>query len=62
MGEKIFMIIGLVIALVGTILIYDSRILTDKLFGVEDKNEGAKALKLIGFIISVIGGLIIVLI
>lgn len=62
MGEKIFMIIGLVVALVGIILIYDSRILTDKLFGFEDKNEGAKALKLIGLITSVIGGLIIVVI
>lgn len=59
MVEKILMIIGLLIALMGILMIYDARILTDKLFSFGDKNEGTKALKTIGLVISVIGGLII---
>ena len=45
--------------LLGVIMIYDARIITKRFFGFGDQNEGSTGLKLIGFIISIIGGLVL---
>lgn len=55
----ILSIIGIVIALMGVIMIYDARFVTKKLFGFGDQNEAALGLKLAGFLISAIGAIII---
>lgn len=55
----IFMILGAILAAVGTIMIYDARILTKKLFSFGDQNEASMGLKILGFIIAIAGGLII---
>lgn len=52
-------IIGLLLVAVGVILIYDARILTKKLFGFGDQNEASMGLKIVGFIIAIIGGLFV---
>ena len=52
-------IIALLIILVGVILIYDARILTKKFFGFGDQNEGSSGLKILGFVFTIIGGIII---
>ena len=52
-------IFALIIILVGVILIYDARILTKKFFGFGDQNEGSFGLKIWGFILSIVGGVII---
>ena len=49
----LFMIFG------GVILIYDARLITKKFFGFGDQNEGSQGLKILGFIIAIIGGLIL---
>jgi len=51
--------IGLILAVIGTIMIYDARILTRKWFGFGDQNEATLGLKILGFIIAIIGGLIV---
>ena len=43
----------------GVILIYDARIITKKFFGFGDQNEGASGLKILGFLVLIIGGLIL---
>ncbi len=55
----ILVLISLVLILVGVILIYDARIITKKFFGFGDQNEGSAGLKILGFIVCIIGGLII---
>lgn len=55
----ILSIIGATIALIGAILIFDARSITKKLFSFGDQNEGTFALKIVGFIISIIGAIII---
>lgn len=55
----IIKIIALLIILVGVILIYDARILTKKFFSFGDQNEGSSGLKILGFILVIIGGTII---
>lgn len=57
----IITIIGLVIMAIGVILIFDARNLTKKWFSFGDRNDGAKTLKIIGFVISIIGGIIIMI-
>ena len=52
-------LISIIIVLLGVILIYDARLITKKFFGFGDQNEGASGLKMIGFLIAIIGGLIL---
>ena len=51
--------IAALIALVGVILVYDARTITKKHFGFGDQNEATDGLKIIGYIVSIIGGLIL---
>lgn len=59
MGKLILLIIGLLIAIFGVIMVFDARMLTQKFFGFGDQNEATAGLKIIGFIIAVIGALIV---
>lgn len=59
MFNIIIKIISLLIILFGIILIYDARIITKKFFSFGDQNEGTFGLKMIGFIFSIIGGIIL---
>ena len=59
MFKAIISIMAVVMILVGVILIYDARIITKKFFGFGDQNEGSSGLKILGFLIAIIGGLIL---
>ena len=59
MLKAIITLIAVIMILVGVILIYDARIITKKFFGFGDQNEGSSGLKILGFLISIIGGLIL---
>ena len=52
-------LIGFIIVMLGVIMIYDARILTKKFFGFGDQNEASNGLKILGFILAIIGGLIL---
>ena len=47
----------MILILIGITLIYDARIITKKFFGFGDQNEGSAGLKIIGFIIAIVGGI-----
>ena len=53
----IMRLIMMILILFGITLIYDARIITKKFFGFGDQNEGSSGLKILGFIIAIIGGL-----
>ena len=59
MLKIIVALISIIIVLLGVILIYDARLITKKFFGFGDQNEGASGLKMMGFLIAIIGGLIL---
>lgn len=59
MGKIILIIIGLIIATIGVICIFDARIITKKMFSFGDQNEGSAGLKILGFLVSIAGALII---
>lgn len=54
-------IIGIIVIMCGIILIYDARSITKRIFSFSDQNEATFALKIIGFIMSIAGGLMIML-
>ncbi len=58
---EIIKIIGTIILMCGVILIYDARPITKKVFSFGDQNDGVKGLKIVGFVLSVIGGLLMLL-
>ncbi len=58
MLQVIVNFIATIIILIGVILIYDARIITDKIFSFGDQNEASSGLKILGWIISIIGILI----
>lgn len=58
-GKIILMLVGLLLAMVGVIMVYDARLITKKLFSFGDQNEASLGLKILGFILAIIGGLIV---
>lgn len=58
---EIVEIIGTIILMCGVILIYDARPITKKVFSFGDQNDGVKVLKIVGFVLSVIGGLLMLI-
>ena len=52
-------ILGILLVLSGVILIYDARNITKKFFGFGDQNEASSGLKIFGFMLLMIGGLIL---
>lgn len=57
--EAIIDFVALIMALIGVVIVYDARIITKRLFGFGDQNQAAWGLKILGFIIAIIGALII---
>lgn len=55
----IIKILLLSIILIGVILIYDARILTKRFFSFADQNEGASSLKILGFIVVILGEIVL---
>ena len=52
---KFLFMLGIVLTMCGVILIYDARPITKKMFGFGDQNDATLGLKIMGFLISVIG-------
>ena len=57
--EMVVNFVALLMALFGVIMVYDARILTKKFFGFGDQNQAAWGLKILGFVIAIIGALIL---
>lgn len=58
MGQ-IISFIALIIVAVGVVMVYDARSITKRLFGFGDQNQAAWGLKILGFIVAIVGALII---
>lgn len=58
MLDIVIKFIAAIITLIGVILVYDARIITKKIFGFGDQNEAAEGLKILGWLLAIIGILI----
>lgn len=52
-------IIALLFILIGVTFVFDARILSDRWFGFGDQNEATSGLKILGFLFSMIGAIIL---
>lgn len=59
MLKIILIVIGVLIALLGTVMIFDARSLTKKLFSFGDQNEATSGMKILGFFMAIMGALLI---
>lgn len=59
MIKIISMLIGFIIIMSGVIMIFDARKLTKKWFSFHEQNESTKWLKIVGFVLFVIGMIVI---
>lgn len=57
--ETFINLIALIMCLAGVVMVYDARIITKRLFGFGDQNQASWGLKILGFIVAIIGALII---
>lgn len=57
--KVVLLVIGVIIALVGTIMVFDARSLTKKLFSFGDQNEATSGMKIMGFFLAIIGALLV---
>ena len=57
--ETFINLIALIMCLAGVVMVYDARIITKRLFGFGDQNQATWRLKILGFIVAIIGALII---
>lgn len=58
MLDIVIKFVAVLIVLLGVILVYDARIITQKIFGFGDQNEASRGLKILGAVLSIIGILI----
>ncbi len=56
---KLLFILGIILVMFGVILIYDARPITKKIFSFGDQNDATLGLKLVGFLFSVIGMILV---
>lgn len=54
-------LIGAVVLMCGVILIYDARPIAKKVFSFSDQNSGVKGMKIVGFVLAIIGGFMILI-
>ena len=59
MLKVVLLVIGVLVALIGTIMVFDARRLTKKLFGFGDQNEATSGMKILGFFLAIIGALLV---
>lgn len=59
MLQVIIKIIAVLLLLLGVVMIYDARVITKRFFGFGDQNEASNGLKILGFVIAIMGGLIL---
>lgn len=59
MLKIVLVLIGYIIVLLGTIMVFDARHLTKKFFSFGDQNEATNGFKILGFFILIIGILLV---
>ena len=59
--ENILKVIGLLIIAIGVVCIYDARRLTRKFFSTSDINSAVRTLKIVGYIVAILGGVLVII-
>lgn len=57
--EKVLLAIGIIAILLGVKMIYDARPIVKMYFSFGDENEAVLGMKILGYILAVIGGIML---
>lgn len=57
--ENILLGLGIILAVIGVKMIYDARPIVKKYFSFGDENEATLGLKLLGFVVCIVGGILL---
>ena len=57
--KSFLLFIGIISIIFGIKFIYDARPIVKKYFSMGDKNEATLGLKILGFLLTIIGGLVV---
>ncbi len=55
MEKIIIVLLGLIISAISVVMIYDARLIATKMFSSNEINETTKVLKIVGFVVLLIG-------
>ena len=55
MGKIILILLSTIIIAISVTMIYDARMIAQKMFSSNETNETTKTLKIVGFVITIIG-------
>lgn len=55
MEKIIFTLIGLIISAISVVMIYDARVIATNMFSSNETNETTRILKIVGFVVLLIG-------
>lgn len=55
MGKIVLILLSTIIMAISVIMIYDARIIAKKIFSSNETNETTKVLKIVGFVVLLIG-------
>ena len=59
MLQIILLVVGAIMATIGTVMIYGARNLTKRFFSFGDQNDASLGLKILGFLIAIGGALLV---
>ena len=57
--ENILLGLGIILAMLGVKMIYDARPIVKEYFSFGDENEATLGMKILGFVICIIGGILL---
>lgn len=59
--EMFLKIVGIIVIAIGVVCVYDARKLVNKFFSTCDTNTAVRTMKIVGFVVAIIGGILYIL-
>lgn len=59
--EMFLKIVGIIVIAIGVVCVYDARKLVNKFFSTSDTNTAVRIMKIVGFVVAIIGGVLFIL-
>ena len=58
--EIVLKLIGVIVIAIGIVCVYDARKLVNKFFSTSDTNSAVRTMKIVGFVVAIIGGVLVI--
>ena len=58
--DIVLKLIGVIVIAIGIVCVYDARKLVNKFFSTSDTNSAVRTMKSVGFVVAIIGGVLVI--